>query len=46
MLKDKYKNLEMKKYAPKSCAFPVLVQGAEKPTRSQSGEGKEYAPIL
>jgi len=46
MLKDKSKILEMKKYVLKSCAFPVLVQGAEKPTRSHSGEGKVYAPVL
>ena len=41
MLTDKYKKLELKKYVLKSCAFPVLLQGAQKPTRSYSGEGKK-----
>jgi hypothetical protein len=46
MLKDKSKKLEMKKYALKFFAFPVLLQGAQKPTCVHSGEGKEYVPIL
>lgn len=40
------KKKEVKKYVPKSCAFPVLAQGSEKSTLTHLGEGTEYAPVL